>query len=312
MADVQHRVADLENEIKVLKNEIKAILLDIREQYLNAENPFNAGKKDDENSGPTINIGMQTSSDGVATVGTPTKSAEPVPDNSTINSASPAMLSAKSDSPSDMNAVPIKTTSSDIPELDNNEESNVMIKEQSRNKDSRELPTLEDSMEQDEIEFDTEALNIKKYGKNTYSPKSGTGEGFQSVLKRRSGKDILNKKFGQEPAHHSSRGSSENINLITVAGLSRWVDESTEKIGRERTEIMVEASHVVGYLPADLKDLLIKIVRLSQVGEPKKGKITTSDYLSVIAQLDSLLGFSSESEAALLSILTDSKETNHG
>ena len=110
MADVQHRVADLENEIKVLKNEMKAILLDIREQYLNAENPFNAGKKENEGSSPTINIGIPASSGGLATVGTPTTNAEPVPGSSIINSPPSATLSAESDSPSDMNAIPINLT----------------------------------------------------------------------------------------------------------------------------------------------------------------------------------------------------------
>ena len=75
---------------------------------------------------------------------------------------------------------------------------------------------------------------------------------------------------------------------------------------------MVEACHMVGHMSTELKDLVIRLVRLSQTDEPKKGKINTRDYLGVIAQLDSLLGYNNESEAALLSILTNSKETNSG
>jgi hypothetical protein len=69
---------------------------------------------------------------------------------------------------------------------------------------------------------------------------------------------------------------------------------------------------MVGHMPAELKDLVIRLVRLSQADEPKKGKINTRDYLGVIAQLDNLLGYNSESESALLSILTNAKETNSG
>src|SRR3972149_1527916 len=35
------RLAQLESEIKVLKNEVQAVLLDLRDKYLEAENPFN-------------------------------------------------------------------------------------------------------------------------------------------------------------------------------------------------------------------------------------------------------------------------------
>lgn len=69
---------------------------------------------------------------------------------------------------------------------------------------------------------------------------------------------------------------------------------------------------MVGHISLELKDLLIKLVHLAQADEPKKGKITTRDYLGVIAQLDNLLGYSTESEAALLTILTNSKEPIYG
>jgi hypothetical protein len=35
------KITRLENEIKVLKNEVQAVLLDLRESYLNMQNPFN-------------------------------------------------------------------------------------------------------------------------------------------------------------------------------------------------------------------------------------------------------------------------------
>ncbi len=37
----EQRITVLEDELKILKNEIKAVLLDLREQYLNIQNPFN-------------------------------------------------------------------------------------------------------------------------------------------------------------------------------------------------------------------------------------------------------------------------------
>ena len=40
--ETNEKLAQLESEIKVLKNEIQAVLLDLRDKYLESENPFNA------------------------------------------------------------------------------------------------------------------------------------------------------------------------------------------------------------------------------------------------------------------------------
>ena len=121
------------------------------------------------------------------------------------------------------------------------------------------------------------------------------------------------RRKGKQPREYlRGRGNGDGITLLTIAGLSKWVDESTEQIGKERTEVMVEACHMVGHLSPELKDLLVKLVRLAQADETKRGKITTKDYLGVIAQLDNLLGYGSESEAALLSILADTREPSYG
>ena len=39
--EISETVKRLDDEVKVIKNEIQAVLLDIREAYLNPENPFN-------------------------------------------------------------------------------------------------------------------------------------------------------------------------------------------------------------------------------------------------------------------------------
>ena len=62
--DVNQRVKVLEDEVKVLKAELKSVLLDIREQYLNNQNPFanpgrapgegGAGDNGDTPAAPTV------------------------------------------------------------------------------------------------------------------------------------------------------------------------------------------------------------------------------------------------------------------
>jgi hypothetical protein len=64
--DLNQRVKALEDEIKVLKTEVKVVLLDIREQYLNQQNPF-SGKS------PNLNGGNQGEAQGaIAQGGQPT------------------------------------------------------------------------------------------------------------------------------------------------------------------------------------------------------------------------------------------------
>jgi len=40
--ELNDRLTQLEDEIKIMKNEVQAVLLDLRESYLNTENPFNS------------------------------------------------------------------------------------------------------------------------------------------------------------------------------------------------------------------------------------------------------------------------------
>src|SRR4030042_3071118 len=49
----EQRIQVLEDEVKILKNEVKAVLLDLREQYMNMQNPFNQLPNADAISGVT-------------------------------------------------------------------------------------------------------------------------------------------------------------------------------------------------------------------------------------------------------------------
>jgi len=59
--EVTETVKRLDDDVKIIKNEIQAILLDIREAYLNRENPFNP-----EVSAPTISSVVAASMMGAA------------------------------------------------------------------------------------------------------------------------------------------------------------------------------------------------------------------------------------------------------
>jgi hypothetical protein len=293
MADVSHKITELENEIKVIKNEVKAILLDIREQYLNAENPFYARLQQGSGSTPVINISNTTAA--------PESHDHPGPKSDFSDLTQDDIVASP---PEAIN----RTTGAD-------ETSKSSSPHHEKNGKEGTLPSLTLEPDQDDDSQKQEKQG-KKNRPSSYSdiepPVNRKGAELLQEINEYGIQELLNDDDRPVTRHKTGRGYNHRINLITIAGLSRWVDESVEKIGKERTEVMVEACHMVGHMPAELKDLVIRLVRLSQMDEPKKGKINTRDYLGVIAQLDNLLGYNSESESALLSILTNAKETNSG
>ncbi len=95
---------------------------------------------------------------------------------------------------------------------------------------------------------------------------------------------------------------SPQLNLMTLIGLVRWVEKSIKKIGKERTEAIVEIYRTAGYLPSNCKEIIPQIVRLADDEKPE-GSITMGDSISVLLQLDSLLGGKFRTESAVLSTL---------
>jgi hypothetical protein len=95
-----------------------------------------------------------------------------------------------------------------------------------------------------------------------------------------------------------------SADLIEIAGLIQWTDQATIKFGKERTENLLEISFAGGRLPENLKDILIRMTRLSSHDSLNRESIVASDYLEVLAQLDNLLTGSEQQNNALLSILS--------
>jgi len=319
MADVQNRVTDLENEIKVLKNEIKAILLDIREQYLNTENPFTIAGQPSVGSGPVVNVGTADARPAVDTV------ISDLPRSATIfKEAQPGTQPLSEEAAleeSQRHGEKGESGASDAvpsPNLEPMYEEETLTRGGRRSKrgtsSATSLPGPESHAQEDKLV----SRGGEPGARSSVLPPPSLEpfmEEEDELLPKAEGAGrtaVSRKRAKQATAHRNGSENGDGINLLTIAGLSKWVDESTDKIGKERTEVMVEACHLVGHLSLELKDLLIKLVRLAQVDEPRKAKVTTRDYLGVIAQLDSLLGYSNESEAALLTILADNRDSNNG
>lgn len=109
-------------------------------------------------------------------------------------------------------------------------------------------------------------------------------------------------------AREAGDGPEGKADLATIAGLVRWVTGSTKRLGRERTEVILDTSEMMGHLSPDIKEILVKFIGLTP--DEHSGEVTTRDYLVSLIELDSLLGKGNKSEIALFSILLP--ENGHG
>jgi len=219
--DVNQRVKVLEDEVKVLKAELKSVLLDIREQYLNNQNPF-------------ANPGRAPGEGGAGDNGdTPT--------------------------------VPT-----------------VVVRESVIERDRAPKGSVEESKQANEAPSNGHGTALM----------NDTTPAFTGLLHNGNGHSAL--CVGERP--------QEVLDLAVIAALTEWVDKTIQRIGKHRTEAIVEGLHSIGRLPGGMKDFLVRFVTLSPDSEPER-QLKAKDYLTVLSQLEGLLGKSGRTEMSLLSIL---------
>jgi archaellum component FlaD/FlaE len=99
----------------------------------------------------------------------------------------------------------------------------------------------------------------------------------------------------------TSNGDDGKASMATIAALAQWVTELAKRLGRERAEAILDISEMMGHLSRDVRKVLVKFINLTPEVPP--GEVSTRDYLVSLVELEYLLGKSSNSELALLSIL---------
>jgi hypothetical protein len=306
----EQRIKLLEEELKILKNEVKTILLDIREQYLNIQNPFNfsmvpntgippagPGEKDKEpevppdifdlgkdGNQPSSNAGLEdpglsfgkpfadldASKPGLPGPGGPTDSIPELGPSAGSGPSTDFQPGPSAGSPQE-DAVEAEEEPAPKPKNNRGKKKNVIPVE------------LEAEPEIDEA-IDEEKEDQLKTG----SPRNGKKKGGTATL------------------------AGSRADLVVIAGLTQWVDQACQKLGKDRTEALVEMSSAMGRIPTNIKDVLIRMVHISRYESTSKQSPTATDYLATLAQLESLMGGSEEHDSALLSMLSVMKESRRG
>lgn len=323
----EQRIKLLEEEFKILKNEVKSILLDIREQYLNIQNPFNA------NMIPNL---------GVPPAGANPEQKDKLTDANhedleaqkddlkteqlidATASAMPAIQAPKADteieapgfgSMNDMPGAgpsagpgpsagfgPPEEASQSEGEMESEEEAAPKGKGSKGKKKNvvQQAPEIELEMDIEEEEDDEEA--DEKTNTRVTSPKNIKDAGTGSTGAKDNGK---------KKKEVSALAASGKADLVVIAGMTQWVDQATLRLGKERTETLVEMAYTMGRIPDNLKDVMIRMARISR--HESNGQMpAATDYLSLLAQLESLMGGTQVQDNALLSIISMMKESNRG
>ena len=300
----EQRIKVLEEELKVLKNELKTVLLDLREQYLNIQNPFNHGM--------------------AANAGSPQPGINPDNGNGTDSSIKdePVNINLDDEENEDVNEDNDIEFNPPVTEIDiDNFAGGPSADDNSLDDDFAssgpqfaELetsaisgPDTDDDLPSSRPESKTDSVPVSASFNDDQEDDSDSFEEPETeIIKLKP----ASSKNGKQKAISLPTGNPK-FDLVVIAGLTQWVDQATAKLGKERTEALVEMSCTMGRTPEHLKEVLIKMARLSpheSNGQPLKA----SDYLSILAQLENLLGESEIKDHALLSILSMMKESNDG
>jgi len=277
----EQKIKQLEDELKVLKNEIKAVLLDVREQYLNLQNPFNS------NLIPVTGHGIKETNLDLKEC-----SAESDVDNDLLTEVKASTI---------------------IPQVLGKESQVNIPAPVSGTRESKQV-TLPKTPEE------VAGLHFRETPGLDESSASGWN-GARQLWHQLTGQNKEQFEDEQPPNLYTNQYKQNytqdipyghgKFDLVVIAGLTQWVDQATMKLGRERTEVIVEMSSAMGHLPDKLKDAVIRMVHLSP-NESKSQKMTASDYLELLAQLENLLGNSKQQEKALLSIISMMKDSKDG
>jgi hypothetical protein len=311
--ETSDKITQLENEIKVLKNEVQAVLLDIRENVLNAENPFNSNKSGNNNqnngdrpSTPNNNQQAPEVKQAQAPVNMPAPvfvmapPPAPAPAPVTYVTAAPAPAPvAPPPPPPPAAAAPAPVTPPAPAAAPAPATAPVHVNPPQERKHFQSAP----------VNAPRRSDNYGTFNKNNGRKSMETNE----MENRNNGRRIMESSreesyreddFENEMPRfepNTGRSGKGKPDLVAYASLACWVEDATRRMGKERTQALLDMSEVAGILPPEVKAILVKLTAIKSGDSAFKP--TTRDYFDSLAKIAALFGNDSEYNAALLLLL---------
>jgi len=88
------------------------------------------------------------------------------------------------------------------------------------------------------------------------------------------------------------------LDVATVVGLAKWVDQSTKRIGCRRTVEIVEIYDMAGHLAPEIKEVLLRFISLNDAEDPRT-QVPMREVMINMLRLDRILGRKADAAAVL-------------
>lgn len=136
-----------------------------------------------------------------------------------------------------------------------------------------------------------------------------SGEKHPEAAREEVAKAQIPEDFPVNAGTYRGHTTGREINLISVSGLVNWAEESVKKLGHQKTEAILDVAELMGLLSPQLKQIMIKLINIDR--EDGSQSVSARAFLDSLVRITTLLGKDNQTEAALLSILSEEEE-EHG
>lgn len=161
----------------------------------------------------------------------------------------------------------------------------------------------------EEVEDKTEEPAVASDELKNKAEEESVGEKYPGAAREEVAKAQIPEDFPINARTRREHTVGREINLISVSGLVNWAEESVKKLGHQRTEAILDVAELMGLLSPQLKQIMIKLINVDS--EDGSESVSARGFLDSLVRITTLLGKDNQTEAALLSILSQ-EEDDHG
>lgn len=301
----------LNDEVKILKNEIKDILVEIKEMLITLPQNLAASYSLDESGGPK---NERPSPEYHQDYREPLHNDDTRPLQTSAASMPQAQMQQQQMPQMQMpQAEPNRyqpTTFNISTTVERREETEP---EQHKRKSSDRKAESPEKQWTDEEEMELkETRNINRDGERAKSNLREESEEREKVSSRENKKEMLKKEIEKEEKTDESDVSASpagDVDILTLATFSRWLNSGMNRLGKERMQEIIEVSASMGGISSTMRDILLRLLQMDN----GQGYIV-KESLSVLIDLDNILTRNKKSreESAVLSLFINDRDEIRG
>lgn len=346
--DANTRIDHMDEELKLIKNEIKQVLLEIQEHVLNVQNPFNAvvlGARAESAAEPAPPP-PALPANGATTAQESAPQATPAPEQPTPRYDPPPQQSGPPPPPvypggapppnQGMPSYPVFPEQPARPQVSaapppRNDWPDRDVRPDAPRRASLDvgagtlgdfdLGDMGDLDPNDETDWIDEGVDTIDFvdgdidqaegmeDEYDYEDEEDLTEPEEAVVSRSvNPAPAIVREIAPDVDEEAEEGDpTADLDLVTLASLVQWTDRVIRRAGPEYLELFFEISEMTGRLSTGLKDTLLALVKLLSI-EVEGHSVGATETVRLLAQLDGLMGNTTEADARILPFVLDGKD----